>query len=113
MALEIQPQAARTGRAALIRQGLLLVALSISWMVVEGVISVSAGLAANSVALLAFGVDSFIELASDLPAWYETVAVFPQPRPAAPASLAPRRLAEEPAGRQGSFGGSGAPGRRS
>ncbi|HTE21339.1 MAG TPA: cation transporter [Armatimonadota bacterium] len=65
MAQSIRPQVASPERAALLRQGLLLVALSITWMVIEGVVSVTAGLAASSVALLAFGVDSFIELASD------------------------------------------------
>lgn len=35
-------------------------------MLIEGVVSVGAGLAASSVALLAFGIDSFIELGSDL-----------------------------------------------
>lgn len=53
-------------REALILQGVALVALSVTWMVVEGVVSLSAGIVASSVALLAFGVDSFIELASDL-----------------------------------------------
>jgi divalent metal cation (Fe/Co/Zn/Cd) transporter len=52
-------------RADLLRRGLVLVALSIAWMVVEGAVSVSAGLAAGSVALLGFGIDSFIELGSD------------------------------------------------
>ena len=53
-------------RPALLRQGQALVALSVTWMVIEGVISIAAGIAANSVALLAFGVDSLIELASDV-----------------------------------------------
>lgn len=66
MALDIRARAAQPDRAKLIRQGLLLVSLSITWMVIEGVIALGAGIAANSVALLAFGVDSFIELASDV-----------------------------------------------
>jgi cation diffusion facilitator family transporter len=53
-------------RPVLVRRGLVLVAASVTWMVVEGVVSLSAGFAAGSVALLAFGIDSFIELASDL-----------------------------------------------
>lgn len=53
-------------RATLVRRGLLLVAASVSWMVVEGVVSLAAGVAAGSVALLAFGIDSLIELSSDL-----------------------------------------------
>jgi divalent metal cation (Fe/Co/Zn/Cd) transporter len=55
-----------TDRRTLVRRGLLLVAASVSWMIVEGILSVSAGIAAGSVALLAFGVDSFIELVSDV-----------------------------------------------
>src|SRR5262249_46998274 len=55
-----------TSRPALMRRGLLLIAASIAWMVIEGSVSVGAGLAAGSVALLGFGIDSFIELASDL-----------------------------------------------
>jgi divalent metal cation (Fe/Co/Zn/Cd) transporter len=70
MAQNIGRQVSATERAALVRQGLGLVALSITWMVIEGVISVGAGIAASSVALLAFGVDSFIELASDLVVWW-------------------------------------------
>lgn len=55
-----------TARAALVRRGLLLSAASIAWMVIEGTVSVAAGAAAGSVALLAFGIDSFIEMGSDL-----------------------------------------------
>jgi divalent metal cation (Fe/Co/Zn/Cd) transporter len=55
-------------RAALARRGLLLVAASVLWMVIEGAVSVGAGLAAGSVALLAFGIESFIELGSDFTA---------------------------------------------
>ena len=39
-------------------------ALTVAWMVVEGGIAVGAGLVAHSVALTAFGFDSFIELFS-------------------------------------------------
>jgi divalent metal cation (Fe/Co/Zn/Cd) transporter len=52
-------------RHALVRRGLWLVAASVSWMLVEGSVSVAAGLAAGSVALLGFGIDSFIEMGSD------------------------------------------------
>ncbi|MBI5710721.1 MAG: cation transporter [Candidatus Eisenbacteria bacterium] len=40
--------------------------LTVGWNVVEGVIGVTAALAAGSVALLGFGLDSFIECASGL-----------------------------------------------
>ncbi|HEU4753369.1 MAG TPA: hypothetical protein VFU47_09705, partial [Armatimonadota bacterium] len=51
-----------TSRTRLVRRGLLLVAASITWMVIEAAVSVSAGLSAGSVALFAFGIDSCIEL---------------------------------------------------
>ena len=47
-------------------RGLLLVAASVTWMLIEGAVALTSGIAAGSVALLAFGVDSIIELASDL-----------------------------------------------
>ena len=40
----------------------LLLWLTLSWNVVEGVIAVGAGIAASSVALIGFGLDSFIEV---------------------------------------------------
>jgi divalent metal cation (Fe/Co/Zn/Cd) transporter len=41
---------------------ILLLWVTISWNVVEGVIAVGAGIAAGSVALIGFGLDSFIEV---------------------------------------------------
>lgn len=40
--------------------------LTVGWMVIEGVVAIGAGIAAHSVALTAFGVDSGIELFSSL-----------------------------------------------
>ncbi len=51
-------------RAALIRQAFRLEWLTIAWMVIEGVVAIGAGLAAGSLTLMAFGIDSVIELAS-------------------------------------------------
>jgi hypothetical protein len=51
-------------RAALIRQAFRLEWMTIAWMVVEGVVALGAGLAAESLTLMAFGLDSAIELAS-------------------------------------------------
>lgn len=53
-------------RQATLRRALRLEYLTVGWNVVEGVIAVAAALAAGSVALLGFGVDSFIETASGL-----------------------------------------------
>jgi divalent metal cation (Fe/Co/Zn/Cd) transporter len=48
-------------RADHVAAGLRLEYLTVSWNVVEGAIAVSAALAAGSVALLGFGIDSFVE----------------------------------------------------
>jgi cation diffusion facilitator family transporter len=51
-------------RDGLLRRAFRLEALTVGWNVVEGVVAVAAGAAAASVALVAFGIDSFIETAS-------------------------------------------------
>jgi divalent metal cation (Fe/Co/Zn/Cd) transporter len=58
--------AAAAERGALLRRGLRLEYLTVGWNVVEGVVSVLAALAAGSVALLGFGIDSFVETTSGL-----------------------------------------------
>lgn len=52
------------GRHALLRRGLRLEYLTVGWNLVEGLVAVSAALAAGSVALLGFAIDSFVESAS-------------------------------------------------
>ena len=51
-------------RTRLLRRALRLEWLTVSWNAVEGVIAVAAALAASSVALLGFGIDSFVETVS-------------------------------------------------
>ncbi|MEX2557511.1 MAG: cation transporter [Actinomycetota bacterium] len=51
-------------RDALLRRALGLEYLTVGWNVVEGVVSITAAMAAGSVVLLGFGIDSFIESAS-------------------------------------------------
>ena len=51
-------------REELLRRGVILEGATVGWNVVEGVIAVSAGAIASSVALIGFGVDSFVETAS-------------------------------------------------
>ena len=53
-------------RTAAIARALRLEYLTVSWNLVEGTIAVWAALAAGSVALLGFGIDSFVESASGL-----------------------------------------------
>jgi cation diffusion facilitator family transporter len=56
--------AAPAHREHLVRRGLRLEYLTVGWNVIEGIIGIAAALAAGSVALLGFAVDSFIECAS-------------------------------------------------
>jgi divalent metal cation (Fe/Co/Zn/Cd) transporter len=51
-------------RVALIRQAFHLEWLTVTWMVVESIVAIGAGVAAGSLTLMAFGLDSVIELAS-------------------------------------------------
>lgn len=75
--LQIAPGAATTNsdrglpeRNRLIRQAKLLSWASLAWMAVEGAVAITAALAAGSVALLGFGLDSAIEaLASVIIIW--------------------------------------------
>lgn len=48
-------------RAELLRHGLLLEYLTVGWNIIEGLIAIAAGVASGSVALVGFGMDSFIE----------------------------------------------------
>lgn len=53
-------------RPQLLARGLRLAYLTVGWNIVEGFVAVGAALAAGSVALLGFGIDSFVETASGL-----------------------------------------------
>jgi hypothetical protein len=53
-------------RAAAVRQGRLLNRLTIGWNALEGIVAVAAGLAAGSVSLVGFGLDSGIEVSAAL-----------------------------------------------
>lgn len=56
--------AAPAPRTHLLRRGLRLEYLTVGWNVAEGIVAVIAAVAAGSVALLGFGIDSFVESAS-------------------------------------------------
>lgn len=47
-----------------LKRGLRLEYLTVGWNVVEGIVAVTAGIAAGSIALIGFGVDSFVETIS-------------------------------------------------
>jgi hypothetical protein len=51
-------------RQTLIRQAFRLEWLSVGWLAVEAVVAVASGVAAHSISLTVFGLDSMIELAS-------------------------------------------------
>jgi divalent metal cation (Fe/Co/Zn/Cd) transporter len=55
-----------TLRPASVRSALRLEYVTVAWNVAEGVIAILAALAAGSVAILGFGIDSFVECASAL-----------------------------------------------
>ena len=50
-----------TTRAALLVRGLRLEYITVGWNIVEGLVAIGAGAAAGSIALVGFGVDSFVE----------------------------------------------------
>jgi divalent metal cation (Fe/Co/Zn/Cd) transporter len=53
-----------TTRTADVRLGIRIEIITIVWMVIEMAVSIGAGFAAGSILLIAFGIDSLIELAS-------------------------------------------------
>src|SRR5260370_32770031 len=59
-----ESRAQRAQRVQLIRQAFRLEWITIAWMVVEAAVAIGSGLRAGSIALLAFGTDSLIELVS-------------------------------------------------
>ncbi len=53
-------------RPGLVRRGIALEVFTLSWMTIEMTVAVAAGIAPGSVALMAFGIDSVIELVAAL-----------------------------------------------
>ncbi len=53
-----------SNRPALLERALRLEYLTVGWNVIEGLVAIAAAVAAGSVALLGFGIDSFVESAS-------------------------------------------------
>jgi divalent metal cation (Fe/Co/Zn/Cd) transporter len=51
-------------RRVLVRQAFFLEYVTLAWMIIEAGVAIGAGIAARSISLLAFGIDSLIELAS-------------------------------------------------
>ena len=57
-------------RVALLRRGLALEGVTVGYNALEGIVAIAAGLAAGSVALTGFGVDSVIEVTSGALLWW-------------------------------------------
>jgi divalent metal cation (Fe/Co/Zn/Cd) transporter len=57
-------------RAAALGRGVRLEAVTVAWMTIEAVLAIGAGIAARSVLLTAFGVDSVVELLSGVTLWW-------------------------------------------
>ena len=58
------PSEVTTDRSEMIRQAFRLEYITLAWMIIEAVVAIGSGIAANSLTLMAFGIDSLIELAS-------------------------------------------------
>jgi len=58
--------ASEAARAAAVSRGVRLEVVTVAWMSVESIVAIGAGIAANSVLLTAFGVDSVVELISGI-----------------------------------------------
>ena len=57
-------------RDAALGQGVVLEGVTVGYNALEGVIAIAAGLAAGSVALTGFGIDSVIEVTSGVVLWW-------------------------------------------
>src|SRR5438034_10097192 len=57
-------------RVAVLRRGVALEGMTVGYNALEGVIAIAAGLAAGSVALTGFGIDSVIEVTSGVLRWW-------------------------------------------
>jgi divalent metal cation (Fe/Co/Zn/Cd) transporter len=57
-------------RVALLRRGIALEGVTVGYNAVEGMVAIAAGLAAGSVALTGFGIDSVIEVTSGALLWW-------------------------------------------
>jgi divalent metal cation (Fe/Co/Zn/Cd) transporter len=79
-AIQLTAQPGPAERAALQRRVRRLVAATISYNVVEGIVAISAGIGASSAALVGFGLDSSIEVASALAVAWQFAGRDPEAR---------------------------------
>src|SRR3989454_11902425 len=57
-------------RVALLRRGVALEGVTVGYNALEGIVAIAAGVAAGSVALTGFGIDSVIEVTSGALLWW-------------------------------------------
>jgi hypothetical protein len=57
-------------RVALLRRGIALEGVTVGYNALEGLVAIAAGIAAGSVALTGFGIDSVIEVTSGALLWW-------------------------------------------
>jgi divalent metal cation (Fe/Co/Zn/Cd) transporter len=50
------------GQSALVRRARVLAWLTVAWNAIEGLVGIASGIAAGSIALIGFGVDSYVEV---------------------------------------------------
>jgi divalent metal cation (Fe/Co/Zn/Cd) transporter len=62
--VDLEVASTQSSRTSHLKTGACLAAVTFAWNLAEGIIAVSAGAAARSIALVAFGMDSFIETIS-------------------------------------------------
>ncbi|WP_395151970.1 cation transporter [Ilumatobacter sp.] len=65
MSIELETSKS-AGRHEIVRRATVLNRLTIGWNVIEGIVAITAGVAASSVGLIAFGLDSGIEVSAAL-----------------------------------------------
>jgi divalent metal cation (Fe/Co/Zn/Cd) transporter len=70
VSIESSTDALVSSRSSLLRRGVVLEGLTVGYNALEGVVAIAAGLAAGSVALTGFGIDSVIEVASGGLLWW-------------------------------------------
>lgn len=70
MSIESSTDALVSSRSSLLRRGVVLEGLTVGYNALEGVVAIAAGLAAGSVALTGFGIDSVIEVTSGGLLWW-------------------------------------------
>jgi divalent metal cation (Fe/Co/Zn/Cd) transporter len=88
----------RTDRNVLMQRAFLLEYATLAWMIIEAAVAIGSGLVANSLVLVAFGIDSVIELASAAVLLFASMSSFATTNhPSTPSPKTPRGATLPPA----------------